>query len=175
MLKRLIESCPFVVLGIHSDNGSEYINRPVAKLLEQLGVQHFTKSRPRRSNDNALVESKNGSTIRRWFGYGHIPKLFDAEADAFAHQVLSPHLNYHRPCLFPTEIIDDKGRIKRRYRDHDTVTPFQRLKAIPNVESYLKPGIRLEDLESRALRMNGTPCQRDPKPSLRPHPRRCRP
>ena len=110
VLERMIESYPFVISGFHVDNGSEYINWAVDELLKRLQVDQFTKSRARKSNDNALVESKNGSSIRGFLGYGHIPRLFDAEVDAFVHRVLSPHLNYHHPCLFPSEEIDASGR-----------------------------------------------------------------
>ena len=64
VLERLLESFPFAVQGFHSDNGSEYVNYQVAALLEKLRVTEFTKSRPRRSNDNGLAESKNGSMLR---------------------------------------------------------------------------------------------------------------
>ena len=70
VLERLLESFPFAVQGFHSDNGSEYINYQVAALLEKLRVTEFTKSRPRRSNDNGLAESKNGSVVRKMFGHG---------------------------------------------------------------------------------------------------------
>ena len=63
---------PFAVKGFHADNGSEYVNHRVAALLEKLRIE-FTRSRPRRSNDNALVESKNGSVVRRHLGHAHIP------------------------------------------------------------------------------------------------------
>ncbi|MYD98437.1 MAG: transposase family protein [Gammaproteobacteria bacterium] len=56
------------ILGFHTDNGSEYINHRVARLLDKLRVERFTKSRFRRSNDNMLVEGKNANVIRRWFG-----------------------------------------------------------------------------------------------------------
>ena len=59
--KELLASFPFVILGFHVDNGSEYINRHVAELLNKLLIEEFTKSRSRHSNDNALVESKNGA------------------------------------------------------------------------------------------------------------------
>ncbi len=49
----------------------------------------------------------------RHFGYRHIPKLFAREVNAFARDVLSPYLNFHRPCLFPTEITDAKGATRR--------------------------------------------------------------
>jgi hypothetical protein len=65
VLEALIEAFPFVVLGFHADNGSEYINTRVVALLEKLRIEPFTKSRARRTNDNALVESKNGSVVRQ--------------------------------------------------------------------------------------------------------------
>ncbi len=73
VLKELIEACPFKVRGFHADNGSEHINHRVVEMLKGLHVPEFTKSRPRRSNDNPLVESRNGNVIRRHFGYRHIP------------------------------------------------------------------------------------------------------
>jgi len=77
----------FQTLGFHSDNGSEYVNNRTVEMLNSLHVEEFTKSRARRSNDNALVESKNGNVVRRHFGYGHIPKLFARECNAFARDV----------------------------------------------------------------------------------------
>jgi hypothetical protein len=68
VLEQLIESFPFEIKEIHADNGSEYINHTVAKLLKKLLIE-LTKSRSRQTNDNAQVESKNGSVIRKWFGY----------------------------------------------------------------------------------------------------------
>ena len=74
VLAALAGAFPFRVLGFHADNGSEYINHRVAAMLNKLHVEEFTKSRPRRSNDNALVESKNGNVVRRWLGHSHIPE-----------------------------------------------------------------------------------------------------
>ncbi|MES9905238.1 MAG: hypothetical protein ABW168_21500 [Sedimenticola sp.] len=73
VLASLIDGFPFIIKGFHADNGSEYINRHVADLLNKLLVE-LTKSRSRRSNDNALVESKNGSIVRKYLGYHHIPQ-----------------------------------------------------------------------------------------------------
>ncbi len=73
LLAHILEQFPFTIQGFHSDNGSEYVNARVAKLLNKLLIE-FTKSRPRHCNDNALVEAKNGSIIRKQFGYVHIPR-----------------------------------------------------------------------------------------------------
>jgi transposase InsO family protein len=60
VLKTMLEQFPFRILGFHSDSGSEFVNATVAKLLGKLLIEQ-TKSRPRQSNDNALVETKNGA------------------------------------------------------------------------------------------------------------------
>ena len=69
-------------------------------------MSEFTKSRARHTNDNALVESKNGSVVRKHLGYAHIPGRFAAQVNHFTQNVLSPYLNFHRPCFFPTEAVD---------------------------------------------------------------------
>jgi transposase InsO family protein len=68
-----MEAFPFVIQGFHADNGSEYINQRVAERLNKLLIE-FTKSRSRPTNDNALVESKNGAVVRKHLGYAHIPQ-----------------------------------------------------------------------------------------------------
>ncbi len=75
VLEALLEAFPFKIYEFHSDNGSEYINYDVAKLLNKLHVE-FTKSRAKHSNDNALAESKNGSIVRKVLGYMHIPQKY---------------------------------------------------------------------------------------------------
>ena len=150
VLEALIEAFPFAVQGFHADNGSEYINHQVAALLNQLHVGEFTKSRARRTNDNALVESKNASVIRKWLGYSHIPQHLAEPVNAFNRDGLSPYLNYHRPCLFPTEIIDAKGRARKRYRDDDVMTPYEKLKSLDNAQQYLRDGITFEQLDAAA-------------------------
>ena len=82
VLSALLEQFPFVILGFHADNGSEYINRHVAQLLNKLLIG-LTKSRARQTNDNALVESKNGAIVRKHLGYGHIPQRFAPLINAF--------------------------------------------------------------------------------------------
>jgi transposase InsO family protein len=71
VLEAMLRQFPFHLRGLHSDNGSEFINHTVAKLWDKLLVEQ-TKSRPHHSNDNGLAESKNGAVIRKHMGYGHI-------------------------------------------------------------------------------------------------------
>lgn len=115
LLDPALEAFPFRVRGFHSDNGSEYINYRVAQMLEKLHVE-FTQSRPRHSNDNALVESKNASVTRKHLGYSPIPARHAAQVNTFTQTFLVPYLNFHRPCFFPEVITDEKGRQRRRYR-----------------------------------------------------------
>src|SRR5882724_8367104 len=71
VLEALLAQFPFVIRGFHSDNGSEFINYNVARLLNKLLIEQ-TKSRAHHSGDNGLVESKNGAIIRKYIGHGHI-------------------------------------------------------------------------------------------------------
>lgn len=150
LLQALICDCPFQVLGIHADNGSEYINRKVAAMLQKLNITEFTKSRPRHSNDNALVESKNGSTIRKHLGYLPIPRRFVEPVNRFHREVLCPYLNYHRPCHFPTVTLDDKGRQRRHYHYEHLQTPYERLKSLPDAKQYLTGETSFEALDELA-------------------------
>ena len=124
VLEMVIAQFPFQVDGFHSDNGSEYVNHKVAKLLEKLRIEQ-TKSRSRHSNDNALAESKNASVVRKHMGYSHIPQKYAKPINAFYQEVFNGWLNLHRPCLYATEVVSDKGKIKKVYRHKDTKTPLE--------------------------------------------------
>ena len=149
VLEGLLDLFPFVIKGFHADNGSEHVNHKVASLLEKLRAE-FTRPRPRRSNDNALVESKNASVVRRHLGHARIPARFAPLAHRFASAVLSPHLNFHRPCLFDTPVADESGRVRKAHRDNDVATPYERLKSIEGAERLLKPGLSFPALDAEA-------------------------
>jgi transposase InsO family protein len=152
-IEQLLACFPFVIKGFHSDNGSEYINYKVAKLLSKLLIE-FTKSRSRQSNDNAQVESKNGSVIRKLFGYAHIPQRWASLINEFNHKTLFPYINYHKPCFFPKTITDSKGKDKKTYPYECMMTPYDKLKSIENAINYLKPDITFELLDKVALSQN---------------------
>ena len=153
VIRQLLAGFPFVILGFHSDNGSEYINYQVAKMLEKLRVE-FTKSRPRHSNDNALAESKNASVVRKHLGYAHIPQHCASLVNAFCADYLNPYVNFHRPCFFPETITDAKGKERKKYRYEEMKTPYEKLKSVPNALDYLKPGITFEQLDAQAAMMS---------------------
>ena len=124
VLAQTIAQFPFVVQGFHSDNGSEYINHRVARLLEKLRIEQ-TKSRSRHSNDNALAESKNASVVRKHLRYQHIPQEYAKPINVFYQDTFNQWLNLHRPCLFATEVQSAKGKIVKRYRRADVKTPLE--------------------------------------------------
>lgn len=151
VIEQMLAQFPFEILGFHADNGSEYVNHQVAKMLDKLRIE-FTRSRPRRSNDNGLVETKNGAVVRKLFGYEHIPQRHAKRFNTFCLEYLNPFLNFHRPCLFATEVADPKkpGRIKRVYRPKDAMTPLDKLASLPAAKTFLRAGVTLEDLQAFA-------------------------
>lgn len=151
VIEQMLEQFPFAILGFHADNGSEYVNHMVARLLEKLRIE-FTRSRPRHSNDNGLAETKNGAVVRKEFGYAHIPQRHAARFNTYCAEYLNPFLNFHRPCLFSTDVLDPNkpGRIKRVYRPRDAMTPLDKLTSLPEANRGLREGITLEHLRELA-------------------------
>ena len=149
LLKILLAAFPFKIFGFHSDNGGEFINGVVAKLLNKLLIEQ-TKSRSRRTNDNALVEGKNGSIIRKQMGYAHIPCRYAAQVNAFYQDHLNEYLNFHRPCGFATTTVDKRGKEKKVYKTWQT--PYERFKSLKDWEKYLKLGVTAESLKATAMR-----------------------
>jgi transposase InsO family protein len=153
VIEALLAGFPFRILGFHADNGSEYINRKVAKMLDKLAAE-FTKSRPRHSNDNGLAETKNGAVIRKHLGYAHIPQCFATEVNAWCANHLNPYVNFHRPCLFAEDITDNKGKTRKRYPLDWVRTPFEKLASLPDVATFLRPGVTLDALRQTATAMS---------------------
>ena len=151
VIEQMLAQFPFEILGFHADNGSEYVNHRVAQMLDKLRIE-FTRSRPRRSNDNGLAETKNGAVVRKLFGYEHIPQRHAGRFNTFCIEYLNPFLNFHRPCLFATDVADPRkpGRIKRVYRAQDAMTPLDKLASLPEATTFLRDGSTLEDLHALA-------------------------
>jgi transposase InsO family protein len=150
VLKEALSLFPFTIFGFHSDNGSEFINECVSRILKGMGIEQ-TKSRPRKTNDNALVESKNGAIIRKWLTYHFIPQTFAARLRVFEREHLIPYINFCRPCAFPTVEVLPDGKRKVKYKGEDYKTPCEKLCSLKNVERYLKPGITVEALRKRMI------------------------
>ena len=156
-LKPILEAAlmmfPFLILGFHSDNGSEYINAMVARLLNKLLIEQ-TKSRSGRSNDNALVEGKNGSVIRKHMGYWHIEQKYAPQINQFYVEHFNAYLNFHRPCGFATVTVDEKGRRRKKYDTYQT--PYERLKSLvrtkKSAKKIMRAGVSFEMLDEIAAR-----------------------
>jgi len=157
VLKAMLEQFPFRIRGFHSDNGSEFINQTVEKLLNKLLIEQ-TKSRPRHSNDNGLVESKNGAVIRKHIGYGYIAAPQAGGFQSFYRQHFNPYLNFHRPCGQPELVTDAKGKQKRVYRRYQT--PWEVFQQLPDAADYLKAGQSLLVLKSQARAQSDTEAAR---------------
>ena len=153
VLAALLHQFPFRIRGFHSDNGSEFINQTVAKLLNKLLIEQ-TKSRPRHSNDNGLVETKNGAVIRKHIGYGYIDAEQAEPIQHFYVAYFNPYLNYHRPCAQADIAVDAKGRQRRFYRRYQT--PLETLLALPQPAQYLRPGLTVAALQRVAATLSDT-------------------
>jgi len=155
VLEAMLHQFPFRILGFHADNGSEFVNHTVAKLLGKLLVE-FTRSRPNRSSDNALVEGKNGAIIRKHLGYGHIASEHADRIQRFYTAHFNSYLNYHRPCGFAQVELDERGRCRRLYRREDYATPYEKFRSLPEAHRHLKDGLRWELLDGFAYSVSDT-------------------
>jgi transposase InsO family protein len=161
VLLDILARFPFLLRGFHSDNGSEFINDMVSSLLQELLIEQ-TKSRARKSNDNGLVESKNGAVIRKHMGYGYIAAEHAEDIHAFYQSAFNPYLNFHRPCGQPERIVDKRGKEKFVYKRY--ATPWETLRtleqALPPGQSYLKPGVSIDGLDHIAHAYSDTEAAR---------------
>ena len=153
VLEAMLRQFPFRILGFHSDNGSEFINHTVAKLLQKLLVEQ-TKSRPRHSNDNGLAEAKNGAVIRKHMGYGHIAAEHAHAIEKFYREHFNPYLNFHRPCGVPELVINAQGKQRRIYRWY--ATPWEILRQLPELARHLGPEHSEAELERTANAQSDT-------------------
>jgi len=159
VLEAILHPCPFRILGFHCDNGGEFRNHTVARLLHKLLVE-FTQSRPYRTTDHALVEGKNGAVIRKHSGYGALAAQRAEAWQRFYTAHCNPSLNYHRPCGFATVQLTERGQRKRRYPVNDYRTPHEKRLSLPHWEQYLKPGVTAACLHSQATRHSDTAAAR---------------
>ena len=147
VIEEMLRLFPFVVLEFHSDNGSEYVNKVVVKLLNKIHIE-LTKSRSRHSNDNALVESKNGSIIRKIYGRNYIAQKWAGVINSFNKKYLNIYLNFHRPCAFAVDQKNAQGKIKKKYTSW--MIPYEKFKSLENAEQYLKPNFSFVELDKIA-------------------------
>jgi transposase InsO family protein len=157
LLKTMLRQFPFRILGFHTDNGSEFINRTVAELLNKLLIEQ-TKSRPRQSGDNGLIETKNGAIIRKHMGYGYIDAAHADRINSFYREFLNPYLNYHRPCAQADVEIDLRGRKRVRYKRYQT--PLETLLGLDRPAQYLRHSLTINALKRIAGALSDTDAAR---------------
>jgi transposase InsO family protein len=153
VLESILEQFPFVIRGFHSDNGSEFINYNVVRLLDKLHIEQ-TKSRAHHCGDNGLVETKNGAVIRKHIGFGYIDAKHAEAVDQFHREYLNPYVNFHRPCAIPKILTAANGKRRRIYLRW--ATPFEMFRELPRCAQYLRPQVTLTELDRFAQTQSDT-------------------
>jgi hypothetical protein len=128
-LEELRQALPFPLLGIDSDNGSEFINQHLYRYCRSQQMQ-FTRGRPYKKDDNAHIEQKNWTHVRRLLGYLRYDSVAAREAiNALYRNELRLFQNLFLPSVKLETKIRIGSRVRRRYQPPRT--PFQRLCALP--------------------------------------------
>jgi hypothetical protein len=150
-LKEIRQKLPFPLLGIDSDNGSEFINTYLVEYCQQQKLS-FTRSRPYRKNDNCFVEQKNYSVVRRAVGY----QRYDTELQLRLLNELYATLRLYSNFFQPTMKLQSKERVgsKVTKRYDRAQTPYQRVLASARVSKAAKQQLRqkYETLNPAALK-----------------------
>ena len=123
-LKAIAGQLPFPVLGIDSDNDSVFINQTLMEYCADRGIE-FTRSRAYRKNDQAWIEQKNGSVVRRFAGHDRYSGQIAGQTMVHLYQAVRLHVNYFQPSFKLLEKIRDGARVIKRYSP--PATPCDRL------------------------------------------------
>lgn len=137
---------PFKVLGIDSDNDTLFINAHFWRMIQRRNIT-FTRSRAYRKNDQAHIEQKNWSTIRKIIGYQRLEIEKQLTILNRIYQLLSNYLNFFIPTLKLVRKEHIGSRVKRIY--DKPKTPYQRVLEHPNIDEDIK-----EKLKSKYLTLN---------------------
>jgi hypothetical protein len=125
-LKRAQHLLPFPILGIDTDNGSEFINVELFTFCEQEEIT-FTRGRPKRSNDQCYVEQKNGQIVRQVVGYDRFVGEFSSRQLAELYRALRVYVNCFQPSMKLQMKQRDGEKVRKKY--DQAQTPMQRLLA----------------------------------------------
>jgi len=138
-LKDIRKRLPFDLLGIDSDNGSEFINDHLVRFCREEQIT-FTRSRSYRKNDNCFVEQKNYTIVRRHVGYSR----YDTEIAQKLLNELYGHLRLYVNFFQPVMKLIQKTRIGSRVRKKYDVpqTPYQRVLVSAHVKENKKETLR---------------------------------
>ena len=139
-IKKNEKQLPFDLLGLDSDNGSEFINHQLLKYCQENNIV-FTRSRPYMKKDNAHIEQKNWSLVRKILGYDRFDtqEQLDLINDLYDNE-LRLFINFFQPTMKLKEKIRVGSKYKRIY---DTAkTPYQRVLDCPEVPEEKKEALR---------------------------------
>lgn len=125
-----IEHYPLPVRGIHSDSGSEFMNRYFREFCESRGIE-FTRSRPGRKNDNCHVEQKNDAVVRNTVGYFRLSGPKDLERLNEVYVWVNQSVNFLEPSMKQKEKVRVGSKIRKQY--FPPQTPFQRMLICPEL------------------------------------------
>ena len=135
---------PFPLLGFDSDNGSEFINENMVNWCEMHKIT-FTRSREYRKNDQAHVEEKNGSIVRRFIGYERYEGDQSWRILHSLYRLLRLYVNFFQPCM---KLISKERDGARVYKKYDrALTPYQRVLKSDFIPGHIKTSLR-EKFES---------------------------
>jgi hypothetical protein len=131
-LEEIRQALPFPLRGIDSDNGSEFINEHLFRYCRSRAIQ-FTRGRPYKKDDNAHIEQKNWTHVRRILGY----LRYDSEAAREAiNDLYRNELRLFENLFLPSVKLAKKERVGSRLRRHYEAprTPWQRVVASPEAD-----------------------------------------
>jgi len=138
-LKGIRNRLPFALLGIDSDNGSEFINHHLVRYCEREKLT-FTKTRSYRKNDNCYVEQKNYSVVRRNVGYARYETESALKILNTLYASSNPYTNFFQPVMKLMEKTRSGSRVTKR---HDRArTPYQRVLESPCISEEEKEMLR---------------------------------
>jgi hypothetical protein len=132
---------PMPLLGIDTDNDSAFINETLLAYCQQHKLE-FTRSRAYQKNDQAWIEQKNGSVVRRFVGYERFSGLVAGQCLAQLYQAVRLYVNYFQPSFKLRSKLREGAKVKKVY--HKPATPCERLLAHPSVTAAVKDRLQIE-------------------------------
>ena len=130
---------PFALKALDTDNGSEFINETMIKYCLRHGIE-LTRSRPYRKNDQAWVEQKNGSVVRKLLGYRRYQGVAAAQALAKLYGAARLFVNFFQPSFKLAEKHRQGAHVTKRYGTPQT--PCQRLLGADSMPEAVKRRLR---------------------------------
>ena len=131
---------PFPMLGLDVDNDSAFINETVVDYCKDRKLE-LTRSRAYKKNDQAWIEQKNGSVVRRMVGYGRLEGVAATTALGELHDVVRLYVNFFQPSFKLKSKIREGAKVKKKY--YLPATPYERLLANDRVTNECKEQLRL--------------------------------